>query len=130
MSKEVWMVIFACVFGLGIITGILIERRDQKVRDEYIKTSIYVDLDAEDGGIGTEEYPYNEFSDINWTGGGYKSVYDMVENNKNVNIKFRKSEPINEPIVIGASGTPEHPIFLDSWEKTPKQSTNEGEEEK
>jgi len=125
MSKEVWMVIFACVFGLGIITGILIERRDQKVRDEYIKTSIYVDLDAEDGGIGTEEYPYNEFSDINWTGGGYKSIYDMVENNKDVTIRFRKSELMNEPIVINASGIPEHPIVVGPWEKASKEATDE-----
>ena len=67
-------------------------------------------LDAGGSGTGTETDPYGSFSEINWT-----TIAEWVEAGHAVNINLKRGAEWSEQLNIGAIGTSDSPITIQSY---------------
>lgn len=76
---------------------------------------IFIDASAPDGGDGSLENPYNEYSDINWTSGGENSIEDWVSEGYPVIINLKRGEVWREMLNVGTSGAPGRRITIQPY---------------
>ena len=78
---------------------------------------IYIDEGCAGTHVGSQENPYDDLSDINWTTGGDNSIFDYLAGSpsQSPTIYLNKGDEWREQLTVDCSGTATYPIVLDSY---------------
>lgn len=94
-----------------------------KAADQANFPDIYVDADADVGGVGSLADPYDTLDDINWTTGGDNSIYDYINGTPSQDVVIHLDNGTNgspdiwrETLTVGASGTSSYAIKITDYD--------------